>query len=144
MTARRGWYIAGLVAAILALVLSVGAAVALLTPGTTWWGAPASSVEGWRRGLAGGGMMGQRQGGMMGDWDEQGNASVSAEQAIASAKAWLAAHEPGATLGEPVRVPMGYMFPVTMDGVALGTVMVNDDTGQLVWMGAVQPSPSAS
>ena len=87
--------------------------------------------------------MGRGRGGMMGGWDGD-EATVTVEQATTSAQAWLDSHEAGATLGRPVLMPMGYLFTVTQHGAVIGTVMVNDDTGQLVWMAAVQPSPSAS
>lgn len=141
---RRGWYVTALVSAVLVLVLSIGAVVAgLAHRGTSWGSAQVSSSEGWRQGLAGPGMH-RRGGGMMGDWGDEAGAAVSADQATATAKAWVAAHEPGATVGNAVRMPMGYVFTVTRDSQVLGTIMVNDDTGQLVWMGTVQPSPSTS
>ena len=41
-------------------------------------------------------------------------------------------------------MPMGYLFTVIKDGKSVGTVIVNDDTGQVAWWGAAAPSPTAS
>jgi len=143
MTGRRGWYVAGLVAAVVALVLSLGAAVAVVSHPASWWGAPAASAPWWGQDDAGGGMMGAQRGGMMGRWDDD-EASVTAAQATAIAKAWVEVHEPGATLGQPVWMPMGYLFTVTRGEQVIGAVMVDDDSGQLVWRGAVQPAPTTT
>lgn len=142
MTTHRGWYVAGLVAAVLALALSVGAAAALVTHRTGVWGAPAASAEDWRSGAGGGLRMGPHAG-MMGGWDDD-QATITAEQATATAQAWVDAHESGATLGLPALMPRGYLFTVIRDGQVIGTVMVDDDTGRLVWRGAVQPSAPTS
>jgi hypothetical protein len=40
-------------------------------------------------------------------------------------------------------MPMGYLFSVTRDGTSVGTIIVNDDTGQVAWWGAPAPSPTA-
>jgi hypothetical protein len=41
-------------------------------------------------------------------------------------------------------MPMGYLFPLTEDGRSVGTIIVNDDTGQVGWWAAAQPSPTAT
>jgi hypothetical protein len=149
MTGQRRGYVIALVVAVLALVLSFGAAMTFMTSGNGWHlnnSAQASSPEGWRQGLAGTGMMGQGRGGggMMGDWNDQDTPSISADQAKTAAEAWAAANQPGATVGAVVQMPMGYLFALTKDGKSVGTIMVNDDTGQVVWWGAAAPSPPAS
>lgn len=147
MTGQRRGYVIALVLAVLALVLSVGA-MAFTAGGGRWYGGTAALAEreGWRQDLPGAGMMGWSHGGagMMGDWDEQATASISAEQAKATAEAWLKASQPGATVGDAVRMPMGYVFQVTQDGKGTGTLMVDDDTGAVVWWVYSQPNPAAS
>lgn len=142
MSGRRAWYLAGLVTAVLALLVSVGVVAALVTHRSARSGT-STAAEGWWQDSASSGMPGFGRGGMMGDRD---GASVTAEQATTTAQAWVEAHEPGGTLSQPVLMPMGYLFTVTRDGRAIGTVMVNDDTGRVVWMGGVplSPTPSAS
>ena len=152
MSGQRRGYVIALVVAVLALVLSVGAAMTFMTSGNGWHlntSARASSPDGWRQGLAGGGMMDHGRGGagmMGGDWDDQGTPSVTTDAAKAAAEQWAAANQPGATVGAVVQMPMGYLFTVTEDGRSVGTIIVNDDTGQVTWWGAAQPSqtPSAS
>ena len=41
-------------------------------------------------------------------------------------------------------MPMGYLFTVTEDGANVGTIIVNDDTGQLGWLAVAQLSPTSS
>ena len=77
---------------------------------------------------------------MMGDWNDQGTATITPTQAKAAADAWVAANQPGATVGA-VQMPMGYLFTVTKDGLSVGTIMVNDDTGQVTWWGAATTVP---
>jgi hypothetical protein len=149
MTGQRRGYVIALVVAVLALVLSFGAAMTFMTSGNGWHlnnSAQASSPDGWRQGLAGNGMMGQGRGGtgMMGDWDEQGNPTITAEAAKTAAEAWAATNQPGTTVGAGVHMPMGYLFTLTKDGRAVGTIIVNDDTGQVARWDAAQPSPTAS
>jgi hypothetical protein len=149
MTGQRRGYVIALVAAVLALVVSVGAAMTVVASGNGWHlnnSAQASSPEGWRQGLAGTGMMGQGRGGggMMGDWNDQDTPSISADQAKTTAEAWAAASQPGATVGAGVPMPMGYLFTVTKDGRSVGTIIINDDTGQVGWWAASQPSPTAA
>jgi hypothetical protein len=54
------------------------------------------------------------------------------------------ANQPGATVGAVVQMPMGYLFSVTRDGTRVGTIIVSDDTGQVAWWSAAQPSPASS
>jgi hypothetical protein len=138
-----------LVVAVLALVVSVGAAMTWMASGNGWHlnnAAQASSPDGWRQGLAGGGMMGQGRGGgeMMGDWNDQDSPSITTDQARTAAEAWAGANQPGSTVGSGVQMPMGYLFPLTEDGRSVGTIIVNDDTGQVGWWAAAQPSPTAT
>ncbi len=43
-----------------------------------------------------------------------------------------------------VQMPMGYLYTVTEDGRNVGTIIVNDDTGQVGWWAVAQPSPTTS
>ena len=147
---RRGYAIA-LVVAVLVLVVSMGAAATLMGTSSPWHWTNATGPgdsEGWRQGLNGGAMMGQGRGGsgMMGDWDEQGAPRITADSAKVAAEAWAATNQPGATVAAGGQMPMGYPFTVTEDGQSVGMIIVNDDTGQVTWLGAAQPSqtPSAS
>jgi hypothetical protein len=149
MTGQRRGYVIALVAAVLALVVSFGATMAFMVAGNGWHldnSARVARDDGWRQGLAGGGMMGQVRGGggMMGDWNDQGSPSISAEAATTAARAWVAANQPGATVGAGVQMPMGYLFTVTKGVQPVGTIMVNDDTGRVTWWGAAEPSPTTS
>ena len=149
MTGQRRGYVIALVVAVLALVISVGAAMTVMATGNGWHlnnAAQASSPDGWRQGLAGNGMMGQGRGGggMMGDWDDRDTPSITTDQATTAAEAWAAANQPGATVGSGVQMPMGYLFTLTKDGRSVGTIIVNDDTGQVGWWAAAQPSPTAT
>lgn len=148
MTGQRRGYAIALVAAVLALVASF-AAVIFMTPGSSWQvdnSAQGSSPEAWRQGLASDGWAGQDHegGGMMGDRDHQDTPSITTDQAQTAAGQWAAANRPGATVGAGVHMPMGYQFTLTEDGKSVGTIIVNDDTGQVTWWGAVRPSPTAS
>lgn len=149
MTGQRRGYVIALVLAVLTLVVSFGAAMAVMTSGSGWHlnsTAQASSPDGWRQDLAGGGMMGQGRGGgeMMGDWNDQETPSITADAATAAARAWAVANQPGATVGSGVQMPMGYLFTLTKDGRSVGTIIVNDHTAQVGWWGAPAPSPTAS
>lgn len=151
MTRQRRGYVIALVVAVVALIVSVGSAIGfVLTPRT----GPADSrqlapsSDGWQSG-PGAGMMGGQGwdgGGMMDDWNDQGAATITPAQAQAAAAAWVAANQPGATLNEGNRMPMGYLFTLTKDGRSVGTIIVNDDTGQVTWWGATRlpQTPSAS
>ena len=139
MTGQRRAYVIALVAAVLALVVSLGAAMTFMTYGNSLHltnSTPVSNPDGWRQGLAGDGWMDQGRGGggMMGDWNDQGDpdaASVTPEAAKSIADAWAVANQPGATMSAGVQMPMGYLFTVTEDGRNVGTIIVNDDTGQV-------------
>ncbi len=149
MSGQRRGYVIALVVAVLALVVSVGAAMTWMAPGNGWYlnnAAQASSPDGWRQGLAGGGMMGQGRGGgeMMRGWNDQDSPSITTDQARTAAEAWAAANQPGSTVGSGVQMPMGYRFTLTKDGRSVGTIIVNDDTGQVGWWAAAQPSPTAT
>jgi len=149
MTGQRRGYAIALVVAVLALLVSIAGAVTVMATSDGWHrnlASEASSPEGWRQGLAGGGMMGQGRGGggMMGDWDDQGTPRITADAARVAAEAWAVANQPGGTLGDVVQMPMGYLYSVTRDGTSVGTIMVNDDTGQVAWWDAPSPSPTAS
>jgi len=146
MTGQRRGHVIALVVAVMALVVSVVAA-AFVASGNGWHlndnAAQASSPDGWRQGLAGGGMMGLGRGGggMMRDWTDQGTPSITTDRAKSAAEAWAAANQPGATLGAVVQMPMGYLFTLVKDGRSVGTIIVND-TGQVGWWPAAQPSPT--
>lgn len=150
MNGQRRSYAVALAAAVLVLVVSVGAAATLMGSGSSWnWNNAAAqgSSDGWRQGLnGGGGMMGQGRGGggMMGDWNEQDTPRITADQAEATAQAWAAANQAGATVGAGALMPMGYLFTVTKDGQSVGTIIVSDDTGQVAWWSPAQPSQSPS
>lgn len=148
MNKQRRGYVIALVLAVMALLVSVGAALAVVTRGgssNNSWSPVASQQDGWRQGL-GAGMMGPGSGGagMMGGWDERGTATITPEQARSKVEAWVAANQPGAKVGGVVQMPMGYVFSVTKGGQTVGTVMVNDDTGALGWWGYAQPTPTPS
>lgn len=149
MSGQRREYVVALVLAVLALLVSVGAAMTLMASGNGWHlnnATQASSPDGWRQGLAGNGMMGQGRGGggMMGGWNDQDSPRITTDQARTAAEAWAAANQPGATVGSGVQMPMGYLFTLTRDGQLVGTIIVNDDTGQVGWWAAAQPSPTAT
>lgn len=156
----RGGYVAALVAAVLVLVGSVIVVVAFTTtsgPLSMHRANQAVGADGWRQGLAGGGMMsgtagtnqyrgmmGRSGGGMMGNWNDNGTATVTAAQAKAAADTWVSANQPGASAGQGVAMPMGYVFTVSKDGQQIGMAMVNDDTGAVSWVAYAQPSPTTS
>lgn len=140
MTGQRQVYVIALVVAVLALVASLAGAMTFTTAGQGWHlnsSAQDSSPDGWGQGLAGNGMMGQGRGGggMMGDWDDQDTPSITADQATTAAEAWASANQPGAAVGAVVQMPMGYLFTVTKDWRSVGTIIVNDDTGQVASLG---------
>lgn len=81
------------------------------------------------------GMMNPRQ-------DDQGQVSFTDAQRIASD--WLSTNQPGAVLGTGVVMPRGYVFPVTRDGVRVGTLLVSDRDGRVVYRQLVVPSPTPS
>jgi hypothetical protein len=160
MTARGG-YLTALVVAVVALVGSVIAVFAFTTTSGPWAmhrEAQASSADGWRQGLAGGGfmgdggagrdefrgMMGGSGGGMMGNWDDNTTATVSPAQARTAADQWVAANQPGATLGQGAQMPMGYIFTVTKAGQTVGMLVVNDDSGAVSWVESTGPAPASS
>jgi hypothetical protein len=147
MTGQRRGYAIALAVAVLTLLVSVGAAMSYVTTGSTWSlnGAAPAPSDGWRQGLGGGGMMGQGRatGGMMGNWSDQDTTIITAAQARTSADAWAAANQPGATVGPGIQMPMGYLFQVTQGAQNVGTIIVNDDTGQVGWVGSSQPTPTA-
>ena len=152
MTGQRRVYVIALVAAVLALVVSLGAAMTFMTSGSSLRltnSAQTSNPDGWRQGLAGDGRMGQGPGGggMMGDWNDHDNqdpASITADAARTIAEAWAVANRPGTTVGAGTQMPMGYLFTVTEDGANVGTIIVNDDTGQVGWWDVAQPAPTTS
>jgi len=132
---RRGYAIA-LVVAVAVLVGSMGlTAVALVTDRLDRGVARGVGVyggTGW-----GPGMMGQARPG-------QAPVGLAAAQKIATD--WLAANQPGTQLGAGASMPMGYVFPVTRNGVAVGTLVVGARQGQVFYreFPTVSPTPSAS
>lgn len=158
---RKG-YAAALAAALVVLVVSAGAAIAYFAdgggPDGTAAGQPTASPSwppspGTGRQQDGAWMMdGQGYSGMMDHWDDPGywghgywgDGAVTQERARAAADAWLAAVQPGASTGQASRMPMGYVFAVTRDGRAVGSVMVDDGDGHVDWWhGAGTPAPPA-
>jgi hypothetical protein len=128
---RRGYLIA-LVAAV-AVLLGSMALTALVVAGQRldrvairWDG-----IDGRRGG--GPGMMNPRQG---------GQAQVSLAEAQQIASDWLSANQPGAVLGTGFTMPRGYVFPVTRDGVRVGTLLVSDRDGQVSYRQFATPAPT--
>jgi hypothetical protein len=72
--------------------------------------------------------------------DDQAQVAPADAQRIAAD--WLAANQPGAVLGAGVARPRGYVFPVTRDGVRVGTLLVGDRDGQVYYRPLVVPSPT--
>lgn len=151
MTGQRSGYLITLVVAVLALLVSVAAAIILVVVprgGSVGRQQVSTSTDGRQQG-PGGSMMGD-QGwdgdAMMGDWNDQGTTTLTPEQARAAADAWVAANQPGATVSDGIGMPMGYLFTLTQDGVSVGTIVVNEDTGQVAWWQQATPtrSPLAS
>ena len=150
MTRQRRGYVIALAVAVLALILSVGSAIGfVVTHGT----GPADSrrcpllrrvAVGPGAGMMGG--QGWDGGGMVATGVTRPDATVAPSQAQAAAAAWVAANQPGTTLNDKRRrMPMGYLFTVTKDGVSVGTIVVNDDTGQVTWWQRATPAtPSPS
>ena len=83
------------------------------------------------------GMMGQAKPG-------QAQVSLAAAQKIATD--WLATNQPGAQLGAGAAMPMGYVFPVTRNGTAVGTLVVGGRQGRVFYreFQTSSPTPSAS
>lgn len=128
---RRGYAIA-LVAAVVMLVGSMGlTALALAThrPG-------AVTV---RSGVFGGGW----GPGMMNQGPD-GADEISPTQAQQIASDWLAANQPGAQLGSAYQMPRGYVFPVTRNGVRVGTLVVGDVDGRVAYrqFAPARPTPA--
>ncbi|MEI6624309.1 MAG: hypothetical protein WCP28_20655 [Actinomycetes bacterium] len=156
MSTQKTGYLVALVVAVVVLLGSVGMAVAhgISSHRTVAAGKAGSGTNDNNRGMMGQdngrgqGMMGRGggYGGMMDQGDDDAAATVSADQARVLADAWLAKNQPGATAGAVVTMPMGYVFPVTRNGTGVGTVMVNDDNGSVVfhaWGGAsAAPTPT--
>lgn len=148
MTGQRRGYVIALAVAVLALIVSVGAAIGfVLSPrtGSADRQGPSASADGWQPG-PGGSMMGGQGwdgGGMMDDRNDRAAATITPEQARSAAEAWVVANQPGATVSNGIRMPMGYLFTLTKNGVSVGTIVVNDDTGQVTWWQRVTPSPSS-
>jgi hypothetical protein len=148
MTRQRRGYLIALVVAVLALIVSVGSAIGFALASRT---GPAGSrqlaptSDGWQSGPGAGMMGGQRWGGggMMDDWNDQGTATITPAQAQAAAEAWVAANQPAASLNAGPWMPMGYLFTLTKDGVSVGTIVVDDDTGQVTWWQRATPWPSS-
>ena len=148
MTGQRRGYVIALVVAVLALLVSVGAAIGFaLSPRIAAVGRQevSASTEGWQPGPAGSmmGVQGWHGGGMMDDWNDRGTAAITPAQARTAADAWVTANQPGATVSDGIRMPMGYLFTLTQDGVGVGTIVVDDDTGQVTWWQRTTPSPSS-
>lgn len=152
MTGRRGYAIA-LVAAVFVLLLSVGGALVYAATTGGWHPngvAVASDSQSADDGDGGwGGYRRGGRGGMMGDWQDQDTPDITADQATAAAESWAADHQPGAVVGTPVLMPMGYLIPVTEDGQSVGTILVDEHTGKVIWWRADQtdqstPSSTAS
>jgi hypothetical protein len=131
--------VAALVAALVVLVGSMAAAAAYATSTDSWpWSQRAQSGTSWQGGW---GMMDRDQGddegygGMMSRGPsgfEGDGAAISLAEATKLADDWLAKNQPGMTAGPGVQMPMGYAFPLTRDSRTVGTLMVDDDSGQIV------------
>lgn len=72
--------------------------------------------------------------------DDQSQVSSADAQRIASD--WLSANQPGTVLGAGLARPRGYVFPVTRDGVRVGTVMVSDRDGRVLYRQFAVPTPT--
>ena len=124
MTTRRG-YLVAVAAASLALVGTIGAAAAYaVNAGTA--ATPSSAAEGWNDGS---GSRMDPDSMMGGAWGSSADFTISADQARVKGQTWLSSREPGATIGQAVRTPMGYRFIVSLNGARVGVVMVNGATG---------------
>lgn len=151
MSGQRRGYLIALVVAVLALLVSLTAAVILVVlprGGSVGRQQVSTSTDGRQLG-PGGSMMGDQGwdgGGMMGDWNDRGTTIITPAQARAAADAWVAANQPGATVSDGIGMSMGYLFTLTKDGVGVGTIVVNEDTGQVAWWQHATPtrSPLAS
>ena len=125
MTTRRG-YLVALAAASLALMGTIGAATAYAVNADTAATALSSAAEGWNDGS---GWRMDPDSMMGGTWGSSTDFTVSADQARVKAQTWLSSREPGATIGQAVRTPMGYRFTVSLNGTRIGVVMVNGVSG---------------
>ena len=83
--------------------------------------------------------------GMM-DPRQDGQPQVSFAEAQQIASGWLSANQPGVVLGTGFTMPRGYVFPVSRDGVRVGTLRVGDRDGQVAYrqFGTPAPTPSPS
>lgn len=152
-TTRRG-YIVALVAAVVVLLGSMAAAVAYAANSYSWpWSPAGQSGDAWQQGPGPGGDMMDRgrgwdngSGGMMGpDADgDDGPAQISLAQAKKLADDWIVENQPGGAAGSGTQMPVGYVFPVTKDDQIVGMLMVDDDTGQVIYRQWSGPTPSAS
>jgi hypothetical protein len=70
---------------------------------------------------------------MTDDWNDRGAETITPARAQAAASAWVAANQPGATLSNRTRMPMGYLFTLFKGGVSVGTIVVNGESGQVTW-----------
>lgn len=137
MTTRR-LYVVALSAASLALVGTIGAAAAYAVNVGTAAATPAAVVADWNDGP---GWTMDPDAMMGGAWGSSTDFTVSADQARAKAQAWLGSREPGATLGTAVQMPMGFRFPVSLNGTVVGVVIVNGVSGAVTGH-AVTPGQS--
>lgn len=125
MTTRRG-YLVALAAASLALMGTIGAATAYAVNADTAAAALTSAAEDWPDGP---GWRMDPDSMMGGTWVSSADFTVSADQARVKGQTWLSSLEPGATLGTAVQMPMGFRFPVSLNGAVIGVVMVNGASG---------------
>jgi hypothetical protein len=125
MTTRRG-YLVALAAASLALMGTIGAATAYAVNADTAATALSSAAEGWNDGP---GWRMDPDSMMGGTWGSSADFTVSADQARVKGQTWLSSSAPGATLGTAVQMPMGFRFPVSLNGAVIGVVMVNGLSG---------------
>lgn len=166
-TKKRG-YVVALVAAVVVLFGSMAVAFAAANSHPWPWSPAGQSAGTWQQGPgpgAGrmdpgrgwdngyGAMMGpgpggnNGYGGMMGPGPGGTNdsaAQISPAEAKKLADDWLVKNQPGAAAGPATQMPMGYVFTVTKDNQTVGTLMVNDDTGQVIYRQWSGPTPSAS
>jgi hypothetical protein len=127
---RRGHWIA-LIASVVVLVGSMGLTAARL------------AARGLDRGPARGvGGTGWGPGTMDRGADDGDEINLAEAQRLASG--WLAANQPGAVLGAGLRMPTGYVFPVTRAGARVGTLVVSDRTGEVFFRELRSPAPAAS
>jgi hypothetical protein len=153
MSTKTRGYVVALVAAVVLLFGSMAVAVAAANSHTWPWSPAGQSAGAWQQGPGpGGGMMDRDRGwdngygGMMGPGPGVSNdsAQISLAEAKKLADDWLVENQPGAAAGPGTQMPMGYVFTVTMDNQTVGALMVNDDTGQVIYRQWYGPTPSAS